>query len=39
MKYKHLSYSDRQEMEIRRLQRWCNNRVIFRSCKRFEDYI
>lgn len=24
--------------EIRRLQRWCNNRRIFRSCERFEDY-
>lgn len=24
--------------EIRRLQRWCNNRIIFKSCKRFEDY-
>jgi hypothetical protein len=24
--------------EIRRLQRWCNNKFIFRSCKRFEDY-
>lgn len=25
--------------EIRRLQRWCNNKIIFKSCKRFEDYI
>lgn len=25
--------------EIRRLQRWCNNKVIFGSCKRFEDYV
>lgn len=24
--------------EIRRLQRWCNNIFIFKSCKRFEDY-
>ncbi len=24
--------------EIRQLQRWCNNRIIFKSCKRFEDY-
>lgn len=24
--------------EIRRLQRWCNNRIIFGSCERFEDY-
>lgn len=24
--------------EIRYLQRWCNNKIIFRSCPRFEDY-
>lgn len=24
--------------EIRLLQRWCNNKIIFRSCSRFEDY-
>ena len=24
--------------EIKRLQRWCNNKFIFRSCDRFEDY-
>lgn len=24
--------------EARDLQRWCNNRFIFKSCKRFEDY-
>lgn len=24
--------------EIKRLQRWCNNKVIFKSCPRFEDY-
>ena len=24
--------------EIRHLQRWCNNRIIFKSCPRFEDY-
>ena len=24
--------------EIRALQRWCNNRIIFNTCKRFEDY-
>lgn len=24
--------------EVRRLQRWCNNRVIFKSCPDFEDY-
>ena len=25
--------------EIKRLQRWCNNKIIFNSCKRFENYI
>lgn len=24
--------------EIRMLQRWCNNKIIFAKCKRFEDY-
>jgi hypothetical protein len=24
--------------EIRRLQRWCNNKKLFGKCKRFEDY-
>ena len=24
--------------EIRDLQRWCNNKMIFKSCPRFEDY-
>lgn len=24
--------------EIRRMQRWCNNRFIWRSCEKFEDY-
>lgn len=24
--------------DIRRLQRWCNNKRIFRVCKRFDDY-
>lgn len=24
--------------EIRNLQRWVNNKIIFKSCKRFEDY-
>lgn len=24
--------------EIRDLQRWCNNKFIFKSCKKFEDY-
>lgn len=25
--------------EIRKLQRWCNNKIIFKSCKKFEDYL
>ena len=24
--------------EIKRLQRWCNNKIIFKRCKKFEDY-
>lgn len=24
--------------EVRYLQRWCNNKIIFKSCPRFEDY-
>ena len=24
--------------EIKMLQRWCNNKIIFKSCNRFEDY-
>lgn len=24
--------------EIKRLQRWCNNKIIFKSCKDFNDY-
>ena len=24
--------------EIKALQRWCNNKIIFKSCRRFEDY-
>lgn len=24
--------------EVRDLQRWCNNKVIFKSCRKFEDY-
>lgn len=24
--------------EVKRLQRWCNNRIIFNSCPKFEDY-
>lgn len=26
-------------VEVKRLQRWCNNKIIFKSCKRFEDYV
>lgn len=26
-------------LEIKDLQRWCNNKAIFKSCRRFEDYI
>lgn len=25
--------------EIKNLQRWCNNKFIFKSCKKFEDYL
>ena len=25
--------------EIRHLQRWCNNKIVFKSVKRFEDYM
>lgn len=25
--------------EIRHLQRWCNNKIIFKSVKRFENYM
>lgn len=24
--------------EVKRLQRWCNNKFIWRSCEKFEDY-
>lgn len=24
--------------EIRRLQRWCNNKIIFKKCPDFKDY-
>lgn len=24
--------------EVRRLQRWCNNKIIFKTCPKFEDY-
>ena len=24
--------------EIKQLQRWCNNKIIFNSCKKFEEY-
>ena len=26
------------QKEINMLQRWCNNKIIFKSCKKFEDY-
>lgn len=26
------------QKEIKMLQRWCNNKIIFKSCNRFEDY-
>jgi hypothetical protein len=26
-------------IEVRDLQRWCNNKVIFKKCSRFEDYV
>ena len=26
------------QKEIKMLQRWCNNKIIFKSCKKFEDY-
>lgn len=29
---------DNAPQKIRRLQRWVNNKIIFRSCERFEDY-
>ena len=25
--------------DVKRLQRWCNNKIIFKSCDRFEDYV
>lgn len=25
--------------EIRHLQRWCNNKIVFKKCPKFEDYI
>lgn len=30
---------DTAPKEIRRLQRWVNNKYIFRSCEKFEDYV
>ena len=27
------------QKEIKMLQRWCNNKIIFKSCRRFEDYV
>ncbi|HBG5344086.1 TPA: radical SAM protein [Clostridioides difficile] len=29
---------DNSDKEIRKLQRWVNNKIIFRSCSRFEQY-
>ena len=26
-------------IEIKDLQRWCNNKIVFKSCPRFEDYV
>lgn len=26
------------QQKVRRLQRWCNNRIIFATCQKFEDY-
>jgi hypothetical protein len=26
-------------VEIKDLQRWCNNKIVFKSCPRFEDYV
>ena len=25
--------------EIKRLQRWCNNKIIFKKCPDFNDYL
>jgi len=25
--------------EVKDLQRWCNNKIVFKSCKRFDEYI
>ena len=25
--------------EVKRMQRWCNNKIIFKSCRKFEDYV
>lgn len=25
--------------EVRRMQRWCNNKFIFRACETFENYL
>lgn len=25
--------------EIKDLQRWCNNKIVFKTCKKFEDYV
>ena len=26
-------------IEVKDLQRWCNNKIIFKSCPKFEDYV
>jgi hypothetical protein len=26
-------------IEVRDLQRWCNNKIVFKSCPKFEDYV
>lgn len=31
-------YADAIADRLKLLQRWVNNRIIFRSCKRFEEY-
>lgn len=25
--------------EVRDLQRWCNNKIVFKKCRKFEDYV
>lgn len=33
-----VSCRDEVTNAIRRSQRWCNNKFIFKKCHRFEDY-